>query len=534
MTSTNRPRAGIALRISDDRKGDRAGVKRHERDCRKLAVALEVEVVEVYEDNSVSAFSGKHRPDYDRLVADIEAGKLDVVLAFHPDRLHRNVEEHEQWIKLVRRTRVRVVTLLGGERDLTKASDRMVARVVAATSAYESELKSERQRDKARELAEQGRVAGGGSRPFGYTVARRKLVPHEAEAVRGAAAKLLAGASQSEVVRWLNDTVKIKTTAGRPWTLSRLRRLLDSAAIAGVRESVVKEDDGTGKFVPVLDDRGRPVREVTNQKAAWPAIVTREEHDRLRAILSNVRRHRAPTRYLLTGGLAVCDLCGTPLMAQPRPDHKSYRCPQKNAAAITPGCGVVRIRGDWLEEHVVAQALHWATDPDVIASRRAQREELDTEAAGVRARLAQLETDETWLNDFAVETKMRPAEYRRKLGELERERDGLRRQLARVESAEEQVTSVDGYEEARRRFDGLTFNERRAVLRSLLVEVRVKRAVVGRNFFDPDRVVIRPDWGPVLDKVRRLGEPDEADFEPRLVDVEHTPAEPVPSPAQRV
>ena len=47
-------------------------------------------VVEWYVDSDISAYSGKRRPEYQRMLEEIEAGILEAVVVYHADRLHRH------------------------------------------------------------------------------------------------------------------------------------------------------------------------------------------------------------------------------------------------------------------------------------------------------------------------------------------------------------------------------------------------------------------------------------------------------------
>ncbi len=60
--------AAVYRRISDDRTGDAAGVGRQEADCRALAKRLGWTVAGVYTDNDISAYTGRKRPDYLRML----------------------------------------------------------------------------------------------------------------------------------------------------------------------------------------------------------------------------------------------------------------------------------------------------------------------------------------------------------------------------------------------------------------------------------------------------------------------------------
>jgi len=88
------------VRISQDRAGAGLGVERQEEDCRKLAKQLGWRVYRVYIENDTSAYSGKKRPRYEELLADIEDGYVTAVLAWAPDRLHRRPIELERYIDI--------------------------------------------------------------------------------------------------------------------------------------------------------------------------------------------------------------------------------------------------------------------------------------------------------------------------------------------------------------------------------------------------------------------------------------------------
>ncbi len=68
-------RAGIYARISSDREGDGLGVARQLEDCERLAERKGWRVAERYVDDDVSAWSGKRRPEYERMLDDLRGGR---------------------------------------------------------------------------------------------------------------------------------------------------------------------------------------------------------------------------------------------------------------------------------------------------------------------------------------------------------------------------------------------------------------------------------------------------------------------------
>ncbi|MGB8500910.1 recombinase family protein, partial [Mycobacterium sp.] len=217
-------RAGIYVRISQDRTGAGLGVERQADDCQQLCEAKSWKVVEVYVDNDVSAFSGKRRPEWERLLADIAAGEIDAVVGWHVDRLTRSPRELEDVIDLAERHGLELATVTG-DIDLGTVSGRTFARMLGVMARNESEHKSERQRRANEQSAAAGKVHGGGMRPFGYAKDRRTVVTEEAEIVKECAERVLAGDSLRGVARELRAR-GAQTSAGRDWQPRSLRQVL--------------------------------------------------------------------------------------------------------------------------------------------------------------------------------------------------------------------------------------------------------------------------------------------------------------------
>lgn len=122
-------------------------------------------------DNDISAFSGKRRPQYERFLELIERGEIDAVVAYHVDRLYRRLTDLGRLTEVITAHRVEVCTVAAGDIDLSTASGRFTAQVLAAAAEHESARTGERVSAEHRSNAENGRAHGGG-RPFGYDRAK--------------------------------------------------------------------------------------------------------------------------------------------------------------------------------------------------------------------------------------------------------------------------------------------------------------------------------------------------------------------------
>lgn len=460
-------RAAVYCRISDDREGGGLGVARQSQDCEALLHTRRWTLAASFTDNDLSAYTGKPRPGYEALMAAVKAGDADVIVAWHPDRLHRHPRELETFIDLLEATGCQVATVTAGEMDLSTPTGRMAARIVGATARYESEHKSARLRRKHEQLAAEGKLAGGGTRPFGFDPDRVTIRDDEATLIREAAGRILAGDGLVTVCAdWLRRGVP--TVTGVPWVTPVLRRVLTAPRTAGLREH-----------------RGKVVGD-----AQWAAILDRVTWERVRAVLLDPARRKGgpPRRYLLTGGLGRCGECGGRLFARPKEDgRRQYVCPK---GVNFSGCGRVVILADWVEGYAVERLFAAVVEgrlTAVLRARRSQPAEVD---------VGGLEEDERRLEELEVahfaDGALSRAGYLSARERLTARIEARRRSL--VSSARGAVLASVPDEEAalRRVWDERGHEWRRAVLTEFMQQVVVDRAVKGRNRFDPDRV--RVEW----------------------------------------
>ncbi|MGV7738962.1 recombinase family protein, partial [Mycobacterium kansasii] len=91
----------------------------------------------------VSASTGKRRPAYEQMLADITAGKIAAVVAWDLDRLHRRPIELEAFMSLADEKRLALATV-AGDVDLATPQGRLVARLKGSVAAHETEHKKAR------------------------------------------------------------------------------------------------------------------------------------------------------------------------------------------------------------------------------------------------------------------------------------------------------------------------------------------------------------------------------------------------------
>src|SRR5437773_12009904 len=124
--------AAIYARISSDPTGEQLGVIRQIDDCRADAERRGWPIRDVYVDADRSAYSGKPRPEYLRLLDDIASGAVDAVVVWHLDRLHRQPRELEDFFSICDSAGVKDLASVWGDVDLATDDGRFMARILGA------------------------------------------------------------------------------------------------------------------------------------------------------------------------------------------------------------------------------------------------------------------------------------------------------------------------------------------------------------------------------------------------------------------
>ena len=433
-------------------------------DCRPLAATLGWTVAEVFTDNDISAYSGKPRPAYRRMLDAIRAGQVDAVLAWHTDRLHRSPTELEEYISICEPRSVPTHCVKAGPLDLTTPSGRLVARQVGAVARYEVEHMAERIRSQKAKATAAGQWTGGG-RPFGYSRDGMALVSAEVDAIKDGVRRVLAGESVYAITKAWQATVP--PVRGGTWHAQNVHRVLTrprNAGLAAHHGEVV----GAG---------------------SWPAIVSEDEHRAVCAILKDPKRSTySGVRSLkwVGSGLYRCGRCGVDLRSASASSRdgslrRIYRC---RTGSHT------NVNAERLDEFVLATVCEVLDREGAgllpVADREATAE-LHAEANTLRARLDEV-------GDMLGDGELTRAQYARQRERIESKLDGVTEQLATTQTG----SALDGVATAETpsaAFLAQTVARQRAVIDAIMT-VTILPAKPGRLpkgvEFDYSRVKIEP------------------------------------------
>jgi len=391
---------------------------------------------------------------------------VDVIVAWHIDRLVRRLADLEPLIQLTTDTATRVATVTG-DLDLSNDAGRLVGRILASVAQGEVERKGARQSRAQQQAAQEGRPSGG-RRPFGYGVPRRhdgrlvwdvtEINQPEAELVRGAYQTVIEGGSLRGIASDWNGR-EISTTMGNRWIHSTVRRLLLNPRNAARRTY-----------------KGEVVG-----PASWPAIIDDDTFDAVHAILVMPDRNTTTgrARKWLLPGLAKCH-CGSDVMTGwTRHGKRTYRCRAMR--------GHLARAADPIDDYVSAIVVERLSRPDAVDLLDGR---VGPDLADFRAK-AQAIRDR--LDDLATALE----EGVLTLPAVRRSSDRLKQELVDVEARIAALSAVDvlapliDAPDVEKAWVALDLERRRAVIDTLMV-ITLLSPGRGRQPFDPQKIQIEP------------------------------------------
>src|SRR6202789_1024748 len=212
-----------------------------------------------YDDGGYSGGS-TDRPDLQRLLEDIRARKIDVIVVYKVDRLTRSLADFAKLVELFDAHGVSFVSVTQ-QFNTTTSMGRLTLNVLLSFAQFEREVTSERIRDKISASKRKGLWVGGMA-PLGYDARHRKITVNEAEAERvrtifrgyaelGSLNLLMADLRKRGIVtkvRTLRSGVKI---GGIPFTRGPLAHLLRNRFYVG--EVTFKGEVLKGEQMPIVD-----------------------------------------------------------------------------------------------------------------------------------------------------------------------------------------------------------------------------------------------------------------------------------------
>jgi len=268
-------------------------------------------------------FSGGNtdRPALQRLLGDVRAGKIDVIVVYKVDRLTRSLADFAKLVELFDQHNVSFVSVTQ-QFNTTTSMGRLTLNVLLSFAQFEREVTSERIRDKISASKRKGLWVGGMA-PLGYDTKDRKITINEAEAERvrtifrrylqlGSLNLLMADLRERGIVTKVRTLKTGETIGGIPFTRGPLAHLLRNRFY--ISEVTFKGDVLKGEQPAILDEdlfaavQAKLDEQVNNHKATWTKsgglLIGRLFDDRgNRMSPSHSRKGNAKYRYYLSSAL---------------------------------------------------------------------------------------------------------------------------------------------------------------------------------------------------------------------------------------
>ena len=268
-------------------------------------------------------FSGGNtdRPALQRLLEDVRAGKIDVIVVYKVDRLTRSLADFAKLVELFDKHDVSFVSVTQ-QFNTTTSMGRLTLNVLLSFAQFEREVTSERIRDKIAASKRKGLWVGGMA-PLGYDTKDRKISINEAEADRvrtifrsylrlGSLNLLMADLRKQGIVTKVRTLKTGATVGGIPFTRGPLAHLLRNRFYIG--EVAFKGEILTGEQPAIVDRRlfdavqAKLTEQVNNHKTARmrseALLAGRIFDDRgNRMTPSHVRKRGIKYRYYLSSAL---------------------------------------------------------------------------------------------------------------------------------------------------------------------------------------------------------------------------------------
>lgn len=326
------------------------------------------------------------RPALQRLLADVEAGLIDVIVVYKIDRLSRSLMDFARLVEIFDRNNVTFVSVTQSF-NTTTSMGRLTLNILLSFAQFEREVIGERIRDKIAASRKRGMWMGGFV-PLGYRVENRKLLIDvtEAETVRMIFERFVAIGSATVLAKTL-AAENVRTRRGKPIDKGFLYKLLNNRVYIG--EAVHKGTSYPGEHEAIID------------RALW---------EKVHAILQTSPRQRAAnTRSqtpALLKGLIFTDAGTAMTPTATKKGSKLYRYYTSMdliRSRMTDAAGPQRLAAGMVEDAVIGEIRRMIATPEVRARALAtlQADMPDVDDKAVIAALG--EFDALWASLFPAE-----------------------------------------------------------------------------------------------------------------------------------
>jgi site-specific DNA recombinase len=459
-------KTAIYVRVSTEEQAKEGySVSAQKKKLKAFCVSQGWEVAGLYADEGISA-KDMERPELQRMLKDIEEGKIECVLVYRLDRLTRSVLDLYKMLETFDKQDCKFKSATEVY-DTTTAMGRMFVTIVAALAQWERENMGERIAFGFSEKARQGKWPLNFA-PIGYDLNKEEsklyINPHEAKTVK-LIFDLYKTKGSGSISKYLNDN-KIYTKAGRKWTDVTVFNVLKSRAHCG---DVRWNDE-------IYEDSHDP-------------IISREEWLEAQRLIE--KRNTDPPRSVssphIFSGKLKCPSCeknlkGDSSVIPSGKKYYSYRCKRKSLGLCKGSKMVTEIKlenafVDYLESFQYSDLF-----PEVaeIGERQLNKKEKNTvDAAGLEKELDKIESrKKKWQYAWAEEA-ISFDDFKNLMEEEKGKEQKIREQIDEIIEPEESGNInkdqiIDALESIKQNWIALKREEKKYFVQSFIEEIHYR------------------------------------------------------------
>jgi len=298
---------GIYVRLSKEDESSNS-IENQLREGKEFAKSNSFKKYDIY--NEGQGVSGgndiKDRPELDKLMNDIAAGKISAVWFRHQNRLERNSVTFHMFSSLAKQMGISVY--FGDKKaDLNDPTQFLQASIMTAINAYQIEMQKAQVKRTLLDNAKEGKATGGKHVSYGYTTDENKYIiidPETSKIVKLIFKRCLEGAGGGTIARELNEMHVPTKFGAKLWKQPTIHSMLTNPAYMGKRRF-------RGKLYPI------------------PPILAKDVWEKVQKQLqlnNAYKGKRVEHKYLLKH-LVYCGKCGKPMHVMNYDKNiRYYRC----------------------------------------------------------------------------------------------------------------------------------------------------------------------------------------------------------------
>lgn len=276
-------RAAIYARYSAGPNQTEISIEGQVAACKKYLKEKNYLLGNIYADEHVTGKTDR-RPEFQKMIADAEAGAFDVLVVYTIDRFSRGEYDLPYYRMVLNKAGVKLES--AAERIPDSPEGVLLGHVLDGLAIYYS-LELSRKIKRGMNTKAEKAIPIGGPTPFGYRLKDKSYIIEEREAgaLRHVFDMAISGKTVADCTRYLNG-LGFRTNQGNPFNASHLKRMLLNRKYTGVYKYGDLEIEG-----------------------GMPAIIEKEVFEMAQEKLE-IRPHSPRGEFALTGKL-ICGKCGS-------------------------------------------------------------------------------------------------------------------------------------------------------------------------------------------------------------------------------